>query len=348
MNRRVALAVFAAMLFTLSGCRTYGVREDLHLTAPWNDYQRVVVRTCNGSVALSTGDVPEIRISGTKHARAPTVAEAEKKLERLTVIAGPDSRDASVFVVELECAGLLRNQSVGASFEIQVPAPCAADVRTGNGSIVVNHLKDEALLETSNGQVTVDNVSGKVDALSRNGRITAKNVTGDLTAITTNAQVKLDDVTGVVNARSSNGGIAVENVTGDLTAATSSGAIDVKSVRGNCKLKTSNGTIQVQDAQGSVEATTSNGNIRVDAAPPKDGSVLLQTTNGSIYAALPPDLKADLELRTGNGVVQTMLADVPLRVQLWSQNRVKAKMNGGGEGRISARTSNGSITLNCR
>jgi len=106
--------------------------------------------------------------------------------------------------------------------------------------------------------------------------------------------------------------------------------------------------IRVDDAHGSVEATTSNGNIRVDATPPKDGDVLLRTTNGSIHATLPADLKADLELSTSNGVVRTMLADVPLKVQLWSQNRVRAQMNGGGEGRVSARTSNVLVMLKCR
>lgn len=348
MSRRVALAVFAVVLFTLSGCRTYSVREDFHLTAAWNDYQRVVVRTRDGSVALGTGDVPEIRISGTKHAQAATVAEAEKRLERLTVVAGPDDRDTSVFVVELECAGLLSKQSIGASFEIQVPTPCAADLRTSNGSIVASHLRDEALLETSNGQVSVDHVIGKVDARSSNGRITVEDVTGDLTAVTTNARMKLDGVSGTVNARSSNGEVAAENVTGDLTAVTTSGAINARAVRGNCTLRTSNGMIRVDDAHGSVEATTSNGNIRVDATPPKGGDVLLRTTNGSIHATLPADLKADLELSTSNGVVQTMLADVPLKVQLWSQNRVRAQMNGGGEGRVSARTSNGLVMLKCR
>ena len=43
-----------------------------------------------------------------------------------------------------------------------------------------------------------------------------------------------------------------------------------------------------------------------------------------------------------------MLADVPLQVRLWSQNRVQAKINGGGEARIWARTSNGLILLKCR
>ena len=128
----------------------------------------------------------------------------------------------------------------------------------------------------------------------------------------------------------------------------SKAAIFVKAVRANRNLTASNGSIQVQDAQGSIEATTSNGQIRVDATPPEDGNIVLRTTNGSIHATLPADLKADLELRTSNGVVQTRLEDVPLRVQLWSQNRVKAKMNGGGGARIVAVTSSVLINIESR
>lgn len=312
MNRRVVLPMFAATLFVLTGCRMYGTKQDFDLTVPWKDYQRIVVRSRNGSVALSKADLAEIRIRGTKHASGFTLSEAQEKLERVVIVAEPDPADRSVLVVKLRYPVLLSNEGVGASFEIQVPAPCAADIQTENGRVAVSGLKDAIVLKTSNGEVTIDSVAGQVRARTSNARIVAENVTGDLTVVTSN------------------------------------GEISAKAIRGNCELTTSNGSVHAEEVYGSVEATLSNGSIGLDVTPPKDGSVVLRTRNGSIHVTLPADLKADLDLRTNNGVVQTMLEDVPLRVQLWSQNRVKARMNGGGGVRVVATTSSGLITLESR
>lgn len=312
MSRRTIHAVFAVMPLVLAGCRTYGERQDFDLTAPWEDYQRVVVRTSNGSVELSKADVSDIRIRGTKSASARTLARAREKLERVTIVAEPDPTDASAFAVSLKSPALLGGGGIGGSFEIQVPASCAAHIRTSNGRIVVSELEGDSVLETSNGKVVINGVTGEVRARTSNGTITAREVTGDLTAVTHNA------------------GIQAEAVSGD------------------CELQTSNGKVHAVDIRGSVRARTTNGTIRVDATPPEDGNVVLRTNNGSIYLTLPVDLKADLDLRTSNGVVQMNLQDVPLRVQLWSQNRVKAKMNEGGGPTIAATTSNGLITVESR
>ena len=348
MNPRILPAIFTPMLMALIGCRTYGAKEAFELAAPWDDYQRIVVRTGNGSVALRTSDVSEIRISGTKHANGLTVSEAEAKLGRVGIVAEPDATDASVFMVRVKYPELLGRHSVGARFDIQVPAPCAADIQTEKGTIAVSGLKDEVILKTGGGQITIDGVSGEVRAHSRNGRIIAENVTGHVTAVTTNAPVWVKGIGGGVSARSRNGEIVAESVTGDLTAATSNAGIRAKVIRGNCKLQTSIGTIEAEDVHGGIEARASIGSIRADVTPPEDANVELRTTYGSIDLTVPAGLKADLDLRTKNGVVQTMLDNVPLRVQLWSQNRVKTMMNGGGGTRILATTCRGLITLEAR
>lgn len=54
MNRRIAFPVLTATLFVLSGCRTYCADEHFDLTAPWQGYQRIVVRSPKGSVTLRT------------------------------------------------------------------------------------------------------------------------------------------------------------------------------------------------------------------------------------------------------------------------------------------------------
>ena len=312
MTLRIALTMLVAALLVSSGCRTYGTEQDFDMTAPWRGYQRIVVHTRDGRVTLSTADVADIRIRGTKHASGLTLAEAEEKLKRIDIVAEPEPKDPSVFTIRLKSPMFLGSQDGGASFDIQVPTACAADIETDNGGITVSGLKDSAILKTSKGEISIDHVAGDVRAHSRSASITA------------------------------------EKVSGDLTAETANGEIRVKAIKGNCELKTSNGALHMADVYGNIKATLANGNIRADVTPPEGGSVVLHTRNGSIHVTLPTDLRADLDLRTDNGVVQTMLEDVPLRVQRWSQNCVQASMNGVGGARIVATTSHGLITLETR
>ncbi len=312
MSRRTLLAALLLLPLVQSGCRMYGAREDFELHVPWGDYQRFVVRTNNGSVELNRAEVDGIVIRGTKHATARTVEKAEEKLKGVRVFAAADPGDPSVFKVHLESAALLGNGGVAGSFDIQVPVACAADIQTRNGRVAVRGLEDEAVLETSNASVVVDDVAGSVQARTSNGRITARDVTGHLTADT------------------SNGGIEAERIGGD------------------CRLETSNGHIRANGVLGSLRVRTSNGGIGVDVSPPEGGTVDLRTSNGSIDLSLPVDIEAELDLSTSNGVVRMNMEDVPLRVRLWSQNRVKAKMYKGGGPKIAATTSNGVITVRSR
>ncbi|UCG33205.1 MAG: DUF4097 family beta strand repeat protein [Phycisphaerales bacterium] len=312
MNRLITTAMFAATPLVLTGCRTYGTEQAFELTAPWKDYERLVVRSPRGSVTLRKTDVPDIRISGTKHASGLTLEEAQENLKHVRIVAQPDAGKASVFVVEVRHPWWLSGGSVGGSFEIQVPISCAADIQTDDGSVAVSGLITETVLKTSNGEITIDDVAGDVRAHSSRGRIVAENVTGDLLAVTSNGEIR------------------------------------AKTIRGDCDLTTSNGAVHMEDVCGSVKASLSNGDIRLDGTPPEGGHAVLRTRNGSIYLTLPADLKAELDLQTGNGVVQTTLEDMPLRVRRWSQNRVQAGINGGGGTSVIATTTRGVITLECR
>jgi hypothetical protein len=165
---------------------------------------------------------------------------------------------------------------------------------------------------------------------------------------TGNGRVRVCGLKGSAQVHSSNGRIIVQDVDGSVGAGTSNGSIVVSSVAGDCQLKTSNGRIEVQDVDGSVSAATSNGSIFVRATPPPEGYAVLQTSNGSIRALLPPNMRGRLSLCTGHGRVSTDLEGVTLADPRWSKDSMEAEINGGGKGKVVARTSNGSITLECR
>ncbi|MBU0641051.1 MAG: DUF4097 domain-containing protein [Planctomycetes bacterium] len=312
MRRRIILPLLVLMAGGMFGCRSLvQASEDFALSAPWQDYQRIVVRTRNGGVGVRTADVGEVKITGTKTAGGVTLAEAEENLALLTITAQADVTDATVFMVELEYPDTLANLLVGASFDILLPAACAADIRTGNGAITVHGLKDELLLHTSNGRVVTE------------------------------------DVVGTVDARTSNGAISIEKVVGNVTLTTSNGKIRASGIDGTCRLETSNGAVQAEGVHGSLDVHTSNGRIGVNVTPPADGSVVLRSSNGSINVQLPADFAADVDIATSNGRVNLNSGGAAVSAEEKRKHSLRAKLNGGG-GTVKAVTSNGSVTIECR
>jgi len=162
-----------------------------------------------------------------------------------------------------------------------------------------------------------------------NGAITARGLTGEVLLDSSNGAISVTGVNGSVQADTSNGRIEAEDITGDLTADTSNGRIAAEEISGDCTL------------------TTSNGRIRFVAAAASEGRIELRTSNGSIHATLPERMAADLELSTSNGRVRVNLGGASLSAVDTSKARFRAEMNGGGTD-VTAGTSNGTITVDCR
>lgn len=313
MNRNAVISGLALLALSSSGCsHAFKATREFSLSAAWEDYERIVVRSRNGNVSLMPGEGDEITISGAKRVRGATPAQADEHLEQVEIAAGRDPANPSTFLIELRYPQALRHYSVGASFDIRIPRSCAADIDTSNGRIVVRNLKDRVDLESSNGSIVVEDIDGPVEARTSNGRIRAERIKGDLTA------------------ESSNGSIAATSVTGD------------------CSFITSNGRIELEQIEGNVSAITSNGTIRMQAVPPTDGRVVMRTSNGNIYVTLPAELAARVKLRTTNGRIHTDFADATIRRLSFGRNWFECALNGGETGVVSARTSNGSIRFTCR
>jgi hypothetical protein len=311
-RRSFAVIVLSAAALAASGCvNIVQATREYSFTAPWDNYEKVIVQSRNGGVELSPASDPELRVSGRKWASGATIGEAEANVEQLEVIAEPARDDPRSIVVRLEYPEELEHRSIGAKMVVRVPQPIAASVETSNGSIRVKRMKEPVVLETSNGRITAEDIAGRLEARTSNGRIEARKVAGGVTAETSNGSVVLGDV------------------------------------QGGCRIDTSNGSIRAEAVHGDVEATTSNGTITVAAVPDKSGRVVLRTTNGSIEASIPATLAADIELTTSNGKIRPELHEVPIVLRHMSKRRFEATLNGGG-GKVIASTSNGSVTLECR
>lgn len=312
-----SLRILAATLpfGLLLGCSASLVRveEKFTLTAAWQNYDRVIVRTVNGRVELkSAPNLSDATISGTKRAGGITLDDANKNLEQLKITVAPDARDPRALLVALEYPEGLRNRSIGANFVIHTPQPCAADVQTGNGTIVAESLRGEVRLHTSNGDVHAAAIDGTLKIATSNGDIEAREINGG------------------VDADTSNGGVRLTKV------------------GGGCAVKSSNGELVLTGVVGAARARSSNGSITFEGAPSGEDAVELETSNGEIVLRVAATLKGHLRLDTSNGGIHTTFGSMALSNPKISKRRLEADMNGGGGVRLVARTSNGAIKLTCQ
>lgn len=312
MRRGPFSAALVGIVLAAGGCAgSFRAEREFSLSAAWEDYDGLIVRTRNGRIDLEPHDRPDVAVSGTLRARGATQSQAQEHLDALQVVVERDEEDPRRLRIELRYPEELRRHSVGADLVVRVPRPCAAQ------------------LDSSNGSLRVCRMSGRVRAVTSNGEVSAA------------------DIAGEVELLSSNGSILAERIDGPLTAETSNGAVTARRVGGDCTLTTSNGRIEAVDVRGSLRASSSNGGVAIDAQPPPGAGLMLRTSNGDIRATLPAGFGATLELRAPDGRIRADFAGASVRSLAQSRSLLEAEMNGGG-GRISATTSNGSIELRCR
>ena len=163
-----------------------------------------------------------------------------------------------------------------------------------------------------------------VDVQSSNGRAILRGIEGVGTLRTSNGRIETDTVTGALDMRTSNSRIEAARIEGDFT------------------LESSNGSITVRDGEGTFDAETSNGNIRFagEILPHKESRLV--TSNGSITARLGGEPSLRVSARTSNG---SLTCNREVEVLGERKKRQLEGVIGGGEGKLTLRTSNGSITI---
>ncbi len=311
--RHNSLLLLAVTIISTVGCTDLvRVRGPLQLDAAWDQYDRVVVQSRNGDVDVQVvSGSAGVRVRGEKWAGGLTGEAAKALLDEIAVTAQPDPGDARSLCIALNLSSDDR-RSYGADLNVEIPAAAAAELRSSNGRVSARGMVQRVIADTSNGDVILADIAGDVQVDTSNGDLTA------------------------------------ERVVGSLIAETSNGNVTCREIGGHCRLDTSNGNIEIVAAKGGINARSSNGWVRVDATPPAEASIVLATSNGGITAHLPASLRGELDLETSNGTIQTDLGAATLNNPVWSKNRIRARLNGGGSGQIVARTSNGSVALSCK
>jgi DUF4097 and DUF4098 domain-containing protein YvlB len=251
----LGIALLAIATTGASGCCDCALiraTREVSLTAPWQEYAKVVVQTRNGHVEITRGTADAAEITAKLSVGGVTLGEAEKRLDQMEVVAAADSGDPTALLVQLKCPRDWDHWSPGAELAVRVPAACAAEVTTDNGRICVYDV-GAASLKTSNGRIRAERIEGNVDARTSNGRIVLRKVSGPCCAETSNGSIEIRAARG-----------------GGVDAHTSNGSIDVEAAPppdASVSLCTSNGAIHAvlpATMTADIEAHTSLGDVDVD------------------------------------------------------------------------------------
>lgn len=142
-----------------------------------------------------------------------------------------------------------------------------------------------------------------------------------------------------------NGPVDVIDITGNVEIRTASGAVLVDHVDGNVVALTSERPIRAIDVTGNVRAETSEGDITLRLAPPEDGMVSATTTEGDIALIIARTTSANLRLDATDGTVSANLGGFHVDDVATGNGMLRGILNGGGLGRIEARTLHGRISF---
>ena len=163
--------------------------------------------------------------------------------------------------------------------------------------------------------------------------------------VTVDYMVRVPRSAAVRTARTVNGDVKLRGVAGDASAYTTNGDIIVDGVARIAEAETTNGSITVTGGAVVSEAATTNGSIRAEVSgggAPMEFSVV----NGSITLSAPAGVGADVDMRTVNGNI-VVPDGFTLKQGTISKNHLSGRLGSGGPA-ITAKTVNGSISLNTR
>ena len=218
------------------------------------DY-KLAVDTFNGTIEVVEGNTRSVSIVAT--IRQPDDVNYSVKLDGDTVSVVATAVRTNI------------SPSPGVSLVITAPPSAELDVRSSNGSIDVDGVGTDGLLESSNGKITLRNVAGQFMIDTSNGAITIENVHGGIDGRTSNGRIEFSGSfnDGSTNSlRTSNGSITInvgEQANVHIDAETNNGDVDVEIPLDAATLSDERVIGDIGDGSASLRLRTSNGSITI-------------------------------------------------------------------------------------
>jgi DUF4097 and DUF4098 domain-containing protein YvlB len=253
--------------------------ETYEWTAPAREGGKLILRADVGSVEITPGAGNQLEGRLVLH----VYTGSEEKARRIfdTYHLSARSAEGGGLYVSGEFSGSRHHDgSIGAEFDIKLPARFNLDVETQGGDIgLEGPLQGEARLTTAGGDIHAMDISGPIKVETAGGGISLGNLGARAEVRTAGGSIHIGNIRGDATIETSGGGIQVGQADGTLRAETAGGDIVIAGGAGQVMAQTSGGQIQVGPTRGSVRAETSGGSIRLQGAR---GRVVADTAGGSI------------------------------------------------------------------
>ena len=181
------------------------VREQFEQTVAFNPGGVFSIENQNGSIEISVGSEPSVRIEAEKEAKN------EDGLRNLEIVVEGSGDRVSVRTVHHS-----RRNSGGVSYRIVLPAEAQVMVSTANGEVSVTGIHGRVQAESVNGALRIEDIAGEIEAETTNGSIRAsyQSVEGGRHRFeTTNGEVRVylpANAGGDIDAETINGSIEVD------------------------------------------------------------------------------------------------------------------------------------------
>jgi Toastrack DUF4097 len=286
-------ALVAALAAVATGCVVrldsdgVRVREEKRFTTKGRP--TVQLATFDGSIVIRGWDRDEISVEVEKRGRDKAAAEA------IEVLA-----DQKGDVVHVEARK--KDMADGKSYQIgwngvSRSAKLIVSVPTGSDLVV----------RTGDGSIRVDHVNGKVELRSGDGSVTGRDLAGDVIAHTEDGSIRLEGVDGKCDLASDDGSIAVQGRLEGLRVSTEDGSVVVRAAAGSkiardWNLSTGDGSMVLYLADGigaDLDAEARDGSVKLDSGLAFAGDRSRGTVRGRLGAGGPR-----LVMRSGDGTIR--------------------------------------------
>ena len=247
----------------------------------------VHVTTFDGSIQIQSWDKAEVLVEIEK--RGPT----REAVEALEVKSSQDGDTVEVEVKKPESAFRVIGMRSSPSARLIVWLPKRADVkaRSGDGSIVIEH------------------VNGRIELHTGDGSIRANDIAGELTLNTGDGSVTVDEAEGRLVLDTGDGGVNVSGKLSGVRLHTGDGSIVYRAAHGTAmsedwEITTGDGGVSLylpSDFGAELDAHTGDGAIRNDLNVESAGAgeVSRRTVRGRLGAG-----GRQLRIRTGDGSIR--------------------------------------------
>src|SRR3954470_502081 len=286
----VLTGVLLATCSCLGGCtvtldsQSEIVRDEKRFTVKGSP--TVHLTTFDGAIQIQSWDKSDVLIEIEK--RGPT-------REAVDAVQIKSSQNGDT--IEVEVVKPRSTFSVGvrvsptARFNVWLPRASDVNARSGDGSILVEHVKGRVDLHTGDGSIRVNDVSGELTLNTGDGSVTA------------------DDVQGRLLIDTGDGGVTISGNLASLRVHTGDGSIvyraeDATSMTEDWDITTGDGGVSLylpKDFSAELDAHTGDGGIRndLDVTTGAGGEINRRTLRGRLG-----DGGRQLRIRTGDGAIR--------------------------------------------